>query len=167
MLKQNALVAIYSNPGEAQEAVITLARSGFDLERLSVVGKAYRERKDVVAYYQDGDAMKCWGELGYFWNGISSMIHGWALVRMPGRDPLLVVGQLALWIVVALDNSAIFGGLSALGATLYSMGLSQNSVHDYEEALRKGNYLVVIHGPAQEVMRAKKIFKSAEIEFIS
>jgi hypothetical protein len=166
MLKQNALVTIYSNPGEAQEAVMALAKSGFDLERLSVAGKAYRERKELVAYYREGDHMKCWGDLGYFWNGISSMIRGWTLLRMPDRDPLIVVGHLALWVVVALDNSAIFGGLSAFGATLYSMGFSKNSVHDYEEALRKGNYLVVIHGPAQEVTRAKKIFESAEIQLI-
>jgi hypothetical protein len=164
MLKQNALVTIYSNPGKAQEAVIALAKSGFDLERLSVAGKAYRKQKELVAYYREGDHMKCWGDLGDFWNGIATMIRGWALLRMPERDPFIVVGQLALWIVVALDNSAIFGGLSAFGATLYSMGFSKNSVHDYEEALRKGNYLVVIHGPAQEVTRAKKIFQSAEIE---
>lgn len=166
MLKQNALVAIYPNPEEAQEAVIALERSEFDLERLSVIGKAYRERKELVAFYREGDGIRCWGDMGYFWNWISSTIRGWALLRMPGRDPLLVVGQLALWIVVALDNSAIFGGLSALGATLYSMGLSKDNVHDYEEALRRGNYLIVVHGPAQEVTRAKGIFKSAEVEFL-
>ena len=167
MLQQNALVTVYSNPSEAQEAVMALATSGFDLDRLSVIGKAYRERKELVAYYQEGEHMKCWGDLGDFWNGITSMVQGWALFRMPERDPLLVVGALAMWIVVALDNSAIFGGLSALGATLYSMGLAKNSVHDYEEALRKGNYLVVVHGPAQEVMRAKKIFRSADINLFS
>lgn len=166
MPKQNALVAIYMNPGEVQEAVVALARSGFDLGRLSVVGKAYRERKNLVAYYREGDHMKCRGDLDYFWNGIFSMIQGWALLSMPKRDPLLVAGQLAMWIVVALDNSAIFGRLSSFGATLYTMGLSKNSINDYEEALRKGHYLVVIHGPAQEVTRAKKIFKSEEIEFI-
>jgi len=154
------------NPGEAQEAVLALSRSGFNLERLSVAGKAYREREDLVAYYREGDHMKCRGDLDYFWNGISSMTQGWALLRMPDEDPLLVVGQLALWIVVALENSAIFGGLSSLGATLYTMGLSKNSINDYEEALRRGHYLVVVHGPSQEVARAKKIFKSEEIEFI-
>jgi hypothetical protein len=167
MSKQNAFVAIYTNPADVQEAVLALSRSGFDLERLSVVGKAYRKREDLVAIYQEGDHMKCRGDLDYFWNGISSMIQGWALLRMPNQDPVLVAGQLALWIGVAMDNSAIFGGLSSFGATLYTMGLSKNSITDYEEALKKSRYLVVIHGPAQEVTRAKKIFKSEEIEFIA
>ena len=166
MLQENALVAIYSNPGKTQKAVTALARSGFDLERISVVGKAYRKSKDLAAYYRQGEHMKVWGDQGDFWNRLSSMIGGWALFRMPDWEPLLVVGALALWIVVALDNSAIFGGLNALGATLYNMGLPKDNVQNYEEALRRGNYLIVVHGPSQEVMRAKKIFKSAEIEFI-
>jgi hypothetical protein len=162
MLHENAAIAIYANPNQAQKAVTALARSGFDLKRLSVIGKAYREQKDLAAYYRQGEYMKCWGEHSNFWNRLSSMLRGWALFSIPGTGPLLVVGSLALWIVVVLDNSAIFGGLSALGATLYSMGLTKDTVQDYEEAIRKGSYLVVIHGPAREVMRAKKIFKSAE-----
>jgi hypothetical protein len=163
MLHENATVAIYANPSQAQKAITALAKSGFDLKRLSVVGKAYREQKELAAYYWQGEHLKCWGEQSGFWNRLASMIRGWALFSIPDTGPLLVIGSLALWIVVVLDNSAIFSGLSALGATLYSMGLTKDSIQDYEEALRKGNYLVVVHGPAQEVMRAKKIFRSAEV----
>jgi hypothetical protein len=162
MIHENAAVAIFSNPGQAQNVVADLARSGFDLKRLSVVGKAYREQNEPIAYYKQGDQMKCWGERSGFWNKLCSTIRGWALFSIPGTGLLLVVGPLALWIVMALDNSAIFGNLSALGAMLYSMGLTKESVQNYEEALRKGNYLVIVHGPAEEVRRAKRVLKSAE-----
>lgn len=167
MLQENAMVAIYTNPAQAQNAVKELERSGFDLKQLSVIGKAYREQREMVAYYKQGDQMKCWGEQSSFWNRLCYMIHGWALLSMPDTGPLLVVGPLAMWIVVALDNTAIFGGLSAFGATLYSMGLAKNNVQDYEEALRNGNYLVIVHGPAREVIRAKRIFRSARIALSS
>jgi hypothetical protein len=162
MLHDNAAVAIFADPGQAQNVIAELARSGFDLKRLSVAGKAYREQNELVAYYRQGDQMKCWGERSGFWNRLCSMIRGWALFSSPGTGLLLVVGPLALWIVLALENSPIFGGLSAFGAMLYSMGLAKDSVQDYEEALRKGNYLVIVHGPAKEVMRAKRIIKSVE-----
>jgi hypothetical protein len=167
MTQQNALVAIYSNPGEVQEAIKALSESGFDLERFSVVGKAYLEQKEPVAYYQQGEQMMCWGDLSDFWNPLSSMTRGWAMFRIPGITPLLAIGPLAVWIVAVLDNYSIFNGLSALGAAFYSMGIAKDNIHEYEEALRKGNYLVCVHGPALEVMRAKKIFKSAKIKLFN
>ena len=163
MVQKNAAVAIYAKPSQTQKVVTELVRSGFDLKRLSVMGKAYQEQKEMVAYYIQGERIMCWGQMSGFWNKLSAMIRGGALFSIPGTGPLLVIGPISLWIVVALENSAIFGGLSALGATLYSLGLTKESIHDYEEALRKGNYLVIVHGPAQAVMEAKRVFKSMEI----
>ncbi|MEJ2108737.1 MAG: hypothetical protein P8Z37_02275 [Acidobacteriota bacterium] len=71
-----------------------------------------------------------------------------------------MIGPISLWIVAVLDNSSIFGSLSILGATLYSMGLAKDSVQDYEQALRKGSYLLIVHGPSHEVTQAKRILKS-------
>jgi hypothetical protein len=163
MLHENAAAAVFANARQTQNVIAELARSGFDLRRLSVVGKAYRNQHEQIAYYRQADQMKCWGEQSGFWNRLCSKIRGWTLFSIPGTGLLLAVGPLALWIVMALDNSEIFGGLSALGAMLYSMGLAKDSVQNYEEALRNGNYLVIVHGPAKEVKHAKKILKSAEI----
>jgi hypothetical protein len=70
---------------------------------------------------------------------------------------MLVSGPLALWIIAALENAAIFSNLSALGATLYSIGIPKDRVQDYETALREGNYLLIAHGPAREITRARKV----------
>ena len=89
------------------------------------------------------------------------LIRDWVFFTCPGTGSLLVIGPISLWVVAILKNSAIFSGLSVLGAMLYSMGLARDSVQDYEEALRKGSYLLIVHGPSQEVMEAKRILKSA------
>ena len=88
MLQENATVAIYATPGQAQDAIKELEKSGFNLKRLSIVGKAYNEQDEVVAYYRQGDQMKCWGELSGFWNTLSSIIRGWALFSIPSTGPL-------------------------------------------------------------------------------
>ena len=163
MLEENTTVSIYSNPDQVQEVLIELNEHGFDLKRVSIVGKAYRDQKELVAYYKQGDKLKCWGERSEFWNGLRGMLREWVQFSSPGAGVLLVVGSIAVWVVAVLDNSAIFFGMSALGATLYSMGLARDRVQDCEEALRNGSYLLIVHGPAQEVMKAKRIIKSANI----
>jgi len=68
---------------------------------------------------------------------------------------MLVSGPLAMWIVAALDNAAIFSNLSVFGATLYSIGIPKERVQYYEAALKDGHYLLIAHGPAREILRAK------------
>ena len=161
MLEENTTVTIYANPDQIQVGVRALEKVGFDLKRISVIGKAYRDSKELIAYYRQGDKLACCGERSEFWNGLCRMIREWVLFSCPGTGSLLVVGSIAVWVVAVLNNSAIFVGMSPLGATLYSMGLARDRVQDFEEALRKGSYLLIVHGPAEEVIQAKRILKSA------
>jgi hypothetical protein len=161
MIKENAAVSICANPDQLQGAVVELKKFGFDIKRISVVGKAYEKKQELTAYYEQGDTLKCWGKQSDFWNRLCAIIQDWVFFSCPGTGSLLVIGPISLWVVAVLKNSAIFSGLSVLGAMLYSMGLAKDSVQDYEEALRKGSYLLIVHGPSQEVMEAKRILKSA------
>jgi hypothetical protein len=70
---------------------------------------------------------------------------------------LLVAGPLAAWIVGTLEGAAVAGGLSALGAGLYSIGIPNNSVLKYETAVKADKFLLVVHGTAAEAANAKNI----------
>jgi hypothetical protein len=56
-----------------------------------------------------------------------------------------------------IENAVLVGGLSALGAALYSIGIPKDSVLQYETALKTDRFLVMAHGPTAEVARAKTI----------
>jgi hypothetical protein len=56
-----------------------------------------------------------------------------------------------------LEGAAVVGGLSAIGAGLYSMGIPKDSVLQYELALKTDKFLLMVHGTAAEVARAKEI----------
>jgi hypothetical protein len=47
----NAVVAIYKSHAEAEAAVKELQRSGFDIKKLSIVGRDYHTEEHVVGYY--------------------------------------------------------------------------------------------------------------------
>jgi hypothetical protein len=53
------------------------------------------------------------------------------------------------------------GGLSALGAALYSVGIPKDSVIAYEAAIKADEFLVMAHGGAAETSRAKAVLGSA------
>ena len=160
MSQMNSVVAIYDSHSQAEEAVKELQRSGFDMKKMSIVGRDYHTDEHVVGYYNTGDRMKYWGKLGAFWGGIWGLLFGAAFFAIPGIGPVLVAGPLVAWIIGALEGAVVVGGLSALGAGLYSIGIPKDSVVKYELALKSDKFLVLAHGTADEVAKAKDIIQS-------
>ncbi len=115
MTENNAVVAIYQSHAEAETAIKELQQSGFDMQKLSIVGRNYHTDEHVVGYYNTGDRMKYWGKLGAFWGGFWGLLFGSAFFMIPGVGPLLVAGPLVGWIVGALEGAVVVGGVSALG----------------------------------------------------
>ena len=75
---------------------------------------------------------------------------------------MLVGGPLVAWIVAGLENAALVGGLSALGAGLYSIGIPKDSVVTYEADVKAGKYVVVAHGTAADAAKAREILDASE-----
>ncbi len=157
MTDTNAVIAVYGTHSEAENAVKELQKSGFDMKKLSVVGKDVHTEDHVVGYYNTGDRMKSWGKSGAFWGGLWGLLFGAAFFWVPGVGPLLVAGPLAAWIVGALEGAVVVGGLSAFGAGLYSIGIPKDSVLKYETAIKTDKFLLVAHGTAAEAARAREI----------
>jgi hypothetical protein len=63
--------------------------------------------------------------------------------------------------IYGIENAVMVGGLSALGAALYGIGVAKDSVIQYETAVRADSFLVMAHGTAEEVARAKAILGTA------
>ena len=155
MSEKNSVVAIFESHTQAEDAVRELQKSGFDMKKLSIVGKDYHTDEHVVGYYNAGDRMMYWGKLGAFWGGLWGMLFGSAFFFVPGVGPLLVAGPLVTWIVGALEGAAVMGGLSALGAALVSVGIPKDSVLQYEAKVKAGKFLLILHATPEEVERAR------------
>lgn len=158
----NALVAAYNTHVEAEEAVKELQKSGFDMKKLSIVGRDYNTEEHVVGYYNAGDRMKYWGKMGGFWGGIWGLLFGAAFFAIPGLGPVLVAGPLVAWIVAGLEGAAVVGGVSAVGAGLYSIGIPKDSVLKYDTALKANKFLLLAHGTAAEVAMARDIIQRTQ-----
>ena len=159
---QNSVVAVYRTHTEADQAVKELQRGGVDMHKLSIVGKGYHTDEHAVGYYNTGDRMKHWGKLGAFWGGFWGLLFGSAFFMIPGLGPILMAGPVVAWVVGALESAAVVGGVSALGAGLYSMGIPGDSIVKYETALKTDQFLLIAHGTAAEVAKAKDIIEATD-----
>jgi hypothetical protein len=155
----NSVVAIYDSHTNAEAAVKELQEAGVDMKSLSIAGKDTHTDEHVIGYYNAGDRMKYWGELGAFWGGFWGLLFGSAMFAIPGIGPILVAGPLVAWIVGALESAVMVGGISAIGAGLISLGIPKDSVIKYDTALKTDKFLLVVHGTPEAVDQAKRIIE--------
>ena len=92
-----------------------------------------------------------------------ALLFGSALFIVPGIGPLLMAGPIVLWVVGALEGAVVVGSVTALGAGLYSIGIPKHSVVQYETEVKNGKLLLVAHGTADEVERARDILHQAGV----
>jgi hypothetical protein len=154
---KNSVVAIFEDHQQAEAAVRELQKSGVEMKKLWIVGKDFHTEENVVGYYSTGDRMAYWGKLGAFWGGFWGLMFGSAFFWVPGVGQLLVGGPLVMWIVGALEGAAVTGGITALGAGLYSIGIPKDSVLQYETEVKNAKLLLIYHGSSEDVARAKDI----------
>jgi hypothetical protein len=142
MVEQNAVVAMCNTHTEAQAAIKALNHAAFNVKKLSIVGKDYHTDKHVVGYYNTGHGMKYWG------------------TAITGIGPVLIAGPLLGWVLGALEETVVIGGITAIGTALNNMGIPKDDVLSYETALKSSKFILLAHGTAEEVAHAQSIIQA-------
>ena len=157
MEQTDTIIAVFPDHNAAEAAVKKLAQASFDMKSLSVVGKGYHTDENVVGFYNAGDRVKFWGRQGVFWGALWGLFFGGLFITIPIVGTVAVVGYLASVMIASIESAVVVGGVSALGAALYSIGVPKDSVIQYETALKADSFLLMAHVPAAEIDRAKTI----------
>ena len=153
----DTVIAVFEDHLAAETAVKKLTAAGFKMKNLSVVGKGYHTEEKVDGFYNAGDRVKFWGVRGAFWGGLWGLFFGGLFMTIPIVGPVVVLGYLAAMVLSAVETAVVVGGLSALGAALYSIDIPKDSVIQYEAAVKADGFLVMAHGTPEEMARAKAI----------
>jgi hypothetical protein len=161
MENMDTVIAVFAEHEAAETAVKQLTAAGFEMKNLSVVGKGFHTEEKVVGFYNFGDRVKFWGARGAFWGGFWGLFLGGLFMTVPVVGHVIVLGYLAAIAVSAAESAVLVGGLSALGAALYSIGIPKDSVIQYEALVKADGFLVMAHGSAEEMARARAILGTA------
>jgi hypothetical protein len=160
-MEKQSSVYVFNTHTEAEDAIRLLNSSGFDVKKLSLVGRGYHSEEHPVGFYTVGDKIKAWGGMGAFWGGIWGLLLAPAVFFLPGVGAVAMAGPLVSALVGALEGAVVVGGVSALGAALMDMGLSKEHIIKYESALRADKYVLLVHGSAEEIEKASSILSSS------
>jgi hypothetical protein len=162
MQNSDTAIAVFMTHEEAELAVKQLFQSGFDMKNLSIIGKGFHTEEKVTGFYNIGDRMKFWGVNGAFWGGLWGLFFGGVILTLPVVGHVIVLGYLAATLVSAVEGAVLVGGISALGAALFSIGIPKDSIVQYEADIKADGFLVMAHLAKDEMARAKAILGATE-----
>ncbi len=163
MEKVNLPFYVFNTHMEAEEAIQSLSRSGFDVKKLSLIGKGYHSEEHPLGFYTVGDKIKTWGGMGAFWGGIWGLLLGPALFFLPGIGLVAMAGPVVTALVGAFEGAVVVGGLSALGAALTQIGVPKDQVIKYETALKVDKFILMVHGSAEEAEKVRTVLASSKL----
>jgi len=154
---------IFNTHVDAEEAIRVLSHSGFDLGKLSLVGKGHHSDERPVGFYTMGDSIRSWGGIGAFWSGIWGLLPDSAVFLLPGVGMVAMAGPFTSVLVNALEGAVALGGLPVLGAALASSGVPMDQVIQCEVALKADRYILMVHGTVADKKAARAVLERAEL----
>ena len=162
MDQADTIIAVFPNHEEADKAVQALAAAGIGVKNISGVGKGYHTEEKVMGFYNMGDRMQMWGSRGALWGGLWGLLFGGVFMVVPVFGQVVVLGYLATAVISALEGALVLGSLSALGGAISSIGVPEDSVVRYETDVKADSFLVMAHGTAEEVEKARGVLNQSD-----
>jgi hypothetical protein len=143
-----------------------LSQSGFDVKKLSLVGRGYHS-EDPMGFYTVADKIKAWGGAGAFWGGIWGLLLAPAVFMLPGVGLVAMAGPVVAALVGALEGAVVVGSLSALGAALTHVGVPKDQVIKYETAIKVDKYVLLVHGSAEDQFNVRSVLSDSTAQAIA
>jgi len=165
MSSNNSCVAIYATHLAAERAVKELQSCGIEMQTISIIGRDYHTEEQVHGYYNADKRIMFWGKGGAFWGSLWGLLFGSAFFFIPGVGPVAFAGPIVSALISALEGAIVFGGLSAIGAALYSIGIPKDSIVSYEKAIKADKFVVMVQGSSEQTRTARICLEgTAELE---
>ena len=155
------VLAVCETHEAAQAIVETLHRQGWDMTRISLVGKGTAAPEEAHGFFTIGDRIKAWASTGSLWGAGWGLLLGAAMVVMPPLGVVAVAGPFVTVLLAALEGAAVVGGVAAIAAALTEIGLPSKDAADYAAHVTADRFLVLVHGTPEEIERARAIVRNA------
>ncbi|MEC4885128.1 MAG: general stress protein [Scytonema sp. PMC 1070.18] len=153
-------IGVFSNRKEADLALRQLMNAGFSLENVSIIAQDTEDLNNV--HEKDyGKGAKAGAITGGAIGGLTGLFQGLAILTIPGVGPALAVGTILASTVLAGGIGTAAGGL--MGG-LIGWGVPEEDARFYNDRLSYGDYLVIIEGTENEILRAEAILNSKGVQ---
>jgi hypothetical protein len=156
MTEHTALVALFPYSTQAEFAISSLKRLGFETKNISVLGRTCANEKDaVVGLGISAESFVACGGPVSFWERMCDTLGDGGFFIVPRIGPIAIAGRFVRDFVAAVDNDAPCGALTALGSAICSLGIARENVLRYELEIQANECAVLALGTREQVLRAK------------
>lgn len=149
------VIGVFSDFTAAVNTSPELAKAGFAREDISIIAQ---DSKGEYAKFVNAQTLPEPGtgvEVGAAIGGVSGFLLGLAAFALPGIGPVIAAGPLVLAFTGAMLGAV---GGSLVGA-LSGLGVPEFEAKAYDQGVREGSTLVIIHPPAHLVTQAADILR--------
>ncbi|MFB2937853.1 hypothetical protein ACE1B6_21605 [Aerosakkonemataceae cyanobacterium BLCC-F154] len=163
---------VLANRETAEIALTELKKSGFPMEKISIIAKDLETGDRVggakathsvgeqnvnspTAVVSDLATGSTWGTL----------LVGLSGLALPGIGPILAAGSLGVALLTTLGGVAIGTVANAnLVTSLVDLGIPEEQARVYSDRLLAGNYFLIVDGTEAEINQAQGILSKQDIE---
>jgi hypothetical protein len=164
-------VGVFSSRHEAEQALNQLNRSGFPMDKVSVIARD-ADRQDDIAGVDVSDRVgnkadegAASGALtGGTLGGITGLLVGVGALAIPGVGPVVLAGEVATALATTLAGTAIGAAAGGLLGALIGLGIPEERAKVYSDRVSRGDYLVIIKGTDTDIARAEAILNGHSIQ---
>jgi uncharacterized membrane protein len=167
MIQIHTIIGHFPSHTEAERAVLELQREGFDMQKLSIIGKDYQTTEHVRGFLTWQDTARGGAAGGGYWGsfigGLFGILTGAGVVFIPGMAPLIIAGPvagvLAGWLEGTLIGGASAAAIGGLAGALGGLGIPKNEVLKYESRIQAGEFIILVTGSDEDVTRARQMLE--------
>lgn len=164
-MNEHTIVATFPSHLEAEKAVINLQKTGFDMEKISILGRDYQTAEHVRGFLTWKDTAKAGAAGGGYWGsfigGLFGILVGAGVIFIPGMAPIIVAGPvagvLAGWLEGTLVGATGAAAIGGLAGALGGLGIPKHEVLKYETQIQAGEFIILVTGSDEDVSQAKEM----------
>ncbi|WP_353662832.1 general stress protein [Hydrogenimonas sp. SS33] len=156
---KKTVMGVYDSYDDVIDTIEALDNAGIPKEVISVLGKGNEKMHNRFEYYKHSQDAAFWGEQGAFWGAIMGFLAGGLLFFLPGFGPIIASGPI-MATLAGMAGGAVLGGAGAsLIAVLVDWGITEAEAKRYEDLLKEGKFIVMIHADEEIARKAEEIMK--------
>ncbi len=166
MAKKHAVIGIFKNFGQAEEAVRQLRAAGFVENDISVL---LPDQKGTRDFAHENSTKAPEGAIGGVGaggalGGTLGLLAGIGLLAIPGLGPFIAAGP----IMAALGGAAAGAAVGGITGALVGMGIPEVEAKQYAGKIEGGNILMSVHVENDELRdRAKEVLENCNAEDVN
>jgi uncharacterized membrane protein len=164
-MTEHTIVDTFPTHLEAEAAVLNLQKSGFDMQKISIIGKDYQTAEQVRGFLTWKDTAKAGAAGGGYWGsfigGLFGILVGAGVLFIPGAAPIIIagpiVGVLAGWLEGTLVGGVGAAAIGGLAGALGGLGIPKDEVLKYETQIQAGEFMLLVTGNDEDISQAKQM----------